>query len=83
MCYLPRLVWTSRLGHTYHVRPPPIIEPLPDPITGYGSGPPLLVPPDDDWDESIIWDDTSPKADTKPLPRPPPQPDPHEDPPPF
>ncbi len=75
--------WTSRLGHTYQVRPPPIIEPLPDPIPGYRP-PPLPARPDDEWDESSIWDDTPPEADTKPWPRPPPQPNPHDEtPPPF
>ncbi len=75
--------WTSRLGHIYPVSPRPIIEPPPDPMPGYGPGPPLLTRPDDDWDESSIWDDTPPEADTKPSPRSPPQPDPHDDPAPF
>ncbi len=78
--------WTSRLGHTYDVCTPPIIEPLPDPIPRRGPAPPPpppLVPADEHWDESNIWDNTPPKTHTKPTPRPPPQPDSHDDPPPF
>ncbi|MGH3913506.1 MAG: DUF222 domain-containing protein [Pseudonocardiaceae bacterium] len=75
--------WTSRLGHTYYVRTPPIIEPLPDPLPRHQSAPPLYTPPDDDWNDSPIWDERSPKTDTKPPPRPPPDPDPDDDPPPF
>jgi Domain of unknown function (DUF222) len=71
--------WRSRLGHTYLVRPSPIVEPLPDPIPRDRPAPPLVLPPDDDWDTSRLWDDTPPEADTKP----PPEPDPDHDPPPF
>ncbi len=75
--------WTSRLGHLYQVRTPPIIEPLPDPIPGYRPSP-LPARPDDDWDESGIWDDGPPEAGTGPSPRPPPKPDAHDEtPPPF
>ena len=75
--------WTSRLGHIYHVRTPPIIEPLPDPIPGY-QPPPLPAQPDNDWDESDIWHSGPPEAGTGHSPRPPPQPDAHnETPPPF
>lgn len=70
-----------RLGHTYEVRPPPIIEPLPDPIPGYNP-PPLPTWPDDDWNDSSIWDGASPEADITP-PRPPPKPDAHDVPAPF
>ncbi|MGH3778210.1 MAG: DUF222 domain-containing protein [Pseudonocardiaceae bacterium] len=76
--------WTSRLGHVYPVRPPPIIEPLPDPIPRNGPTPPLFVQPDGDWDESSIWDDTPLEVDTTPSPRPPPEPEAcDETPPPF
>jgi hypothetical protein len=40
-------VWTSRLGRRYHVRPPLIIQPLPDPIPRairYGFPPPRRDP---------------------------------------
>ncbi|MGH3814319.1 MAG: DUF222 domain-containing protein [Pseudonocardiaceae bacterium] len=81
--------WTSRLGHTYSVRPPPIIEPLPDPLPGTGPVPPLPARSDEDWQHSTIWDDSSgrdtsaPDARTEPSPRPPPVVDPHDDVPPF
>ncbi len=75
--------WRSRLGHSYLLRPSPIIEPLPDPIPRDGPAPPLLVPPDDDGDTSCIWDDTPAEADTKPPPGPPPEADPHHDAAPF
>lgn len=72
--------WTSRLGHVYQVRPPPIIESLPDPIPREGPAPPPLVPLDDDL---AIWEDSPPEGDTAPPPQPSPSPDPNEDPPPF
>ena len=75
--------WTSRLGHAYHRDTPPIIEPLPEPLTPREPAAPSLVQPDDDWDDSSIWDDTPSAADTTPPPRPPPQPDLQDDPPPF
>jgi hypothetical protein len=75
--------WTSRLGHTYQVRPPPIIEALPDPIPGYEPLPPLPARPDDDWADSTIWDDTPSATQPTPPPRPAPQPDTHDEPPPF
>ncbi|MGH3771087.1 MAG: HNH endonuclease signature motif containing protein, partial [Pseudonocardiaceae bacterium] len=75
--------WTSRLGHIYQLRARPIIESLPDPLPRHGPEAPPLVRPDVDWDESVIWDETPPKAETKPSPRPPPQLDSHDDPPPF
>jgi hypothetical protein len=62
--------WRSRLGHSYLLHPSPIIEPLPDPIPRDGPAPPLVVPPDQDWDASRIWDDTPPDADTQPPPAP-------------
>jgi hypothetical protein len=83
VCYYSGVVWTSRLGHIYHVRTPPIIEPLLDPIPGPGPEPPLFIQPDDDWGESSIWDDTPPETDTEPSPRPPPAIDPDNEPPPF
>jgi hypothetical protein len=74
--------WTSRMGHIYHVRTPPIIEPLLDPIPRPGPAPPPFIRPDDDWAESGIWEDT-PEADTKQSPQPPPASDPDEETPPF
>jgi hypothetical protein len=48
--------WTSRLGHSYQRRPPPILEPLPDPL-GRGRPPfPLLIPTDAGWEDSEIWE---------------------------
>jgi hypothetical protein len=79
VCYHRRIVWRSRLGHIYLLRLSPIIEPLPDPIPRDKPAPPLVVPPDEDWDSSRIWDDTPPEADTKP----PPEPDPDNDAAPF
>jgi hypothetical protein len=75
--------WTSRLGHAYHLPARPIIEPLPHPLPQREPAAPPLVQPDDDWDDSSIWDDTPSAADTTLSPRPPPQPNPHDDPPPF
>jgi hypothetical protein len=81
--------WTSRLGHLYPVRPPPIIEPLPNPMPGYRPAAPLLARPDDEWDESSIWDesriggDTPPEADTNPSPKLPPTVTVRDDSPPF
>ncbi|MGH3906919.1 MAG: HNH endonuclease signature motif containing protein [Pseudonocardiaceae bacterium] len=76
--------WTSRLGHSYPLRPPPIIEPLPDPLPPHGPAPPMPAPSEDDrWHESGIWDNAPPQAATKPAPRPPPEPDSQDDPPPF
>lgn len=71
-------VWTSRLGHTYQRRPPAIIEPLPDPIPSDRPYP-LIIPPDDGWEDTQIWDDPPPE----PEPDPPPEPDPSADIPPF
>jgi hypothetical protein len=70
--------WTSRLGHTYLVHPPPITEPLPDPIPRAEQAPPLLVPLDDDL---AIWEDDPPPHDTGPPPQP--SPEPKGDSPPF
>ena len=36
-------IWTSRLGRIYPVRPPPIIEPLPDPVPRNESEQPFCV----------------------------------------
>jgi hypothetical protein len=47
--------WTSRLGHTYQRRPPAIIEPLTDPIPRDRPPFPLVLPPDDDGEDSRIW----------------------------
>jgi len=51
--------WRSRLGHVYHLRPFPIIEPLPDPLLRDRPAPPLFIRPDGDWETSCIWDDTT------------------------
>ncbi|MGH3834815.1 MAG: hypothetical protein ACRDSF_03780 [Pseudonocardiaceae bacterium] len=72
-------LWTSRLGHTYQHRPPAIIEPLPDPIPHDQAPYPLIIPPDDGWEDTQIWDDPPPG----PEPDPPPEPDPRAGIPPF
>jgi len=60
--------WTSRLGHTYHRPPPAINEPLPDPIKPDRPPWPLIIPPDDGWEDTHIWEDTPPKPDLEPEP---------------
>jgi hypothetical protein len=57
------LVWTSRLGVRYHVRPPLIIEPLPAPI------PRDLLPPyhTPEGDDIPIWWEP---AESQPAPEP-------------
>jgi Domain of unknown function (DUF222) len=75
--------WTSRLGHVYQLRTRPIIEPLPTPLPRRGPAAPPFIRPDNDWKNSVIWDDTPPAAGTKSSPRPPPKLDSHDDPPPF
>jgi hypothetical protein len=72
------LIWTSRLGHTYQVPPPLIIEPLPDPIPR--DPPPDFVPLSEETD-TPTWREP---AQSEPDPEPPPAPpsDPGE-PPPF
>jgi hypothetical protein len=75
--------WRSRLGHTYQVDPPPIIEPLPDPIPRDGPAPPLVSSLDHYWDDSVIWDGSSPGGATRTPPGPSPPPVPDDDPPPF
>jgi hypothetical protein len=74
-----RFRWISRLGHAYAVDPPPIVEPLPNPIPRNGPAPPLLIPIDVDLG---MWDDGPPERDTG-SPLGPPPPDPDDDPPPF
>lgn len=63
-------VWTSRLGHTYPVRPPPIIEPLPEPAPR-GPLPVVWVRPDRGWEDSSI----GPDPPEPPRPEPPPAPE--------
>lgn len=60
--------WTSRLGHTYTVRPPPIIEPLPDPLPRDGPYYPIWIEPDDGWEDSTILEDAPPEPEPKPVP---------------
>jgi hypothetical protein len=79
VCHFSRLVWTSRLGHTYHRRPPAIIEPLPDPIPRDQPPYPFTLLPDDGWEDSQIWEEPPPDPD----PDPPPELNPHGDVPPF
>lgn len=72
--------WTSRLGHTYHRHPEPIIEPLPDPIPRDRDPYPVLTPHNDDWEHDHTLEHPPPQ----PEPPPPPPPyDPEADPPPF
>ncbi|MGH3798694.1 MAG: DUF222 domain-containing protein [Pseudonocardiaceae bacterium] len=71
--------WISRLGHSYHRRPPPILEPLPDPISRDRPPYPLRIPLDDGWEDTEIWEDPPPA----PEPDLPPEPDPGADIPPF
>lgn len=52
--------WISRLGHTYTVRPPPIIEQLPDPLPRDGPDYPIWIRPDDGWRDSTILHDPPP-----------------------
>jgi hypothetical protein len=71
--------WTSRLGQSYHRPPPPILEPLPDPLPDRPPVP-LLLPIDADWEGSQIW-----AQSPEPKSEPPPRSEPHlsEDIPPF
>lgn len=73
--------WTSRLGHRYQRRPPPIIEPLPDPIIGGRPLIPLQIPVDTEWANSEIGEQSPPEPE--PDPPPPPVLDPSDDIPPF
>jgi hypothetical protein len=70
--------WTSRLGQRYTVRPPPIIEPLPDPQPSTEPLYSIWIPPDDNWQDSLILQPPPPEPEP-----PPPLPDPDDDPPPF
>jgi hypothetical protein len=72
-----RFRWTSRLGRTYVVHLPPIIDALPDPIAREGPAPPLLIPCDNDLG---MWDEGPPERD---IESPPPPPATDGDPPPF
>ncbi|MDQ2884002.1 MAG: hypothetical protein M3Y48_23335 [Actinomycetota bacterium] len=69
------------MGHTYHRQPPAIIEQLPDPIASDQPTYPLIIPPDDGWEDTQIWE--RPPAEPDPEPDPPPRPDPLEGLPPF
>jgi Domain of unknown function (DUF222) len=67
--------WTSRLGHVYHRRPPPILDPLPDPIPRDRPPYPLMIPLDDGWEDTEIWEDPPPQPEPDPEPDPPREPD--------
>ena len=69
MCHFSRLAWTSLLGHSYYRRPPPILEPLPDPLTPDRPPVPLLIPADTDWEGSQIWAQL-PEPEPQPLSEP-------------
>jgi hypothetical protein len=76
-------VWTSRLGRRYHIRPPLIIQPLPDPIPRiipYGFPPPRHDP-DADADGHPTWPE--PPEPEEPAAEHPRRPDPEEKIPPF
>jgi len=64
VCHQNGVVWTSLLGHTYHLPARPIIEPLPDPFPLREPATPPVIQHDDDWDNSSIWDGTSSATDT-------------------
>ncbi|MGH3784855.1 MAG: hypothetical protein ACRDRO_30650 [Pseudonocardiaceae bacterium] len=83
VCHFDSIVWTSRLGHTYHRPPPAIIEPLPDPIASDQPVYPLMLPPDDGWEDTHIWEQPPTEPEPEPEPEPPPRPDPLDDLPPF
>jgi hypothetical protein len=70
--------WASRLGHTYQIRPEPIIEPLPDPLPRDREPWPLITPTDHGWEDDQILDDPQPGPDPPAPPH-----DPETDPPPF
>lgn len=63
-------IWTSRLGQRYTVRPPPIIEPLPDPQPRDGPYHPIAAEPDHHWQHSAILDDEPEPAPAEPKPAP-------------
>jgi hypothetical protein len=80
------LIWISRLGIRYHVRPPLIIQPLPDPIPReptyrhHASRDADQDDPDCD-DDAATWQEFStPEVDES---KPPPNPDPGDEIPPF
>jgi hypothetical protein len=67
-------VWTSRLGRRYHVRPPLIIQPLPDPIprllSAYLPASRHDLDGDPDGDDGSIWRasaESEPKPPATPL----------------
>jgi hypothetical protein len=72
--------WTSRLGHSYHRRPPLILEPLPDPLAPDRPPVPPLIPADTDWEGSQI---RAQLPEPEPEPQPPSEPDYRDDIPPF
>ncbi|HEX6405280.1 MAG TPA: DUF222 domain-containing protein [Pseudonocardiaceae bacterium] len=60
--------WTSRLGHTYHRRPPKITEPLPNPIARDRDPYPIMIPSDHNWENTQIWEQPLPKLKPQPPP---------------
>jgi hypothetical protein len=62
------------------VHPPPIIDPLPNPIVRSEPALPLVTPPDH---ELASWEEDPLERDTGPPPGPSPPFGPHHDPPPF
>jgi hypothetical protein len=83
-----QFIWTSRLGRRYHVRPPLIIQPLPEPIPR--RSPPYRMSaarhdPDSDDADLLIWRDPpepEPEPELQPQPQPT-RPDPADEIPPF
>ncbi len=82
-----RYLWTSRLGHTYRVDVPPIVEDLPDPDPAGDQQEPTSWPPrpgrgadGKPWPQSTTWVERKPKPEPEPEPEPPaPKPPPDED----
>ncbi len=89
--------WTSRLGHTYLVKTPPVIDedlPDPEPDPAGGTGAPEFDDHGDDgedWQNSRCWYQPPPKTPNRrwvevnddPPPRPKPPPEVYPDEPPF
>ncbi len=59
--------WTSRLGHTYHVHPEPVTEPLPDPIPRNRDPFPLITPDEGDWEHGHVLEHPPPEPEPPPY----------------